>query len=129
MLPDLISLRKGVALLLLVAYVDAFSCSLDVGSIHYDISPLSGLRVAEQKDTPTPPTTNDAMVRMDLCSEDGLQKEEGVDDRDQVSYFTIHVHGSWALAGSATMSTGCILLKERGLHESYLETDLMISSS
>jgi hypothetical protein len=119
MLPDLISLRKGVALLLLATCVDAFSCSLDVGSIHYDISPLSGLRVAEQKDTPTPPTTNDAMVRMDLCSEDGLQKEEGIDDRDQVSYFTIYVHSSLGARRSATMSTGCILLKEEGLRIIY----------
>ncbi|WVW86329.1 hypothetical protein I302_108371 [Kwoniella bestiolae CBS 10118] len=71
-----------LASILLLPLVTAFSCSLTASSIPYDISPLSGLREVS-KDTPTPPTTSEAKVRMELCNPEGIGKQDGVADEDQ----------------------------------------------
>lgn len=51
--------------------------------IHYDLQPLSGLRIAS-KTTETPPTTNEAKVSMSLCGDDVLPIDDKIADEDQV---------------------------------------------
>ncbi|WWC95211.1 hypothetical protein V866_002069 [Kwoniella sp. B9012] len=68
--------------ILLLPLVASFQCSLTASSIPYDLSPLRGLRQVS-KDTPTPPTTSEAKVRMELCSPEGIGREDGVADEDQ----------------------------------------------
>ncbi|WVQ84562.1 hypothetical protein IAT38_006716 [Cryptococcus sp. DSM 104549] len=70
--------------LLLSPLVTSFECSLTASSIPYDLSPLKGYRSAA-KDTHTPPTTSEAKVELELCSPEGLKKEDGVADEDQAS--------------------------------------------
>lgn len=52
--------------------------------IHYDLQPLSGLRIAS-KTTETPPSTNEAKVSMTLCGDDTLAIDDKVAEEDQVS--------------------------------------------
>lgn len=61
----------------------AFSCKQTINGKDYDLGPLGGLREVS-KESDTPPTKTIARVRMDLCSEDGVSKEDGVDEKDQV---------------------------------------------
>ncbi|WWC72168.1 uncharacterized protein I206_106128 [Kwoniella pini CBS 10737] len=71
-----------ISAIMLLPFVTPFSCSLTASSIPYDISPLAGLRQVS-KDTPTPPTTTEARVKMDLCGPEGIGKEDGMADEDQ----------------------------------------------
>ncbi|KAI5454565.1 type II membrane protein [Naganishia albida] len=50
--------------------------------IHYDLQPLSGLRIAS-KTTETPPSTNEAKVSMTLCGDDTLPIDDKVAEEDQ----------------------------------------------
>jgi hypothetical protein len=56
------------------------------GEVHFDLSPLSGERTTS-KTTETPPTTNEARVRMSLCGEDTLKRDSDLSDEDQVCSF------------------------------------------
>ena len=69
--------------LLLALPAFPFSCNVVANDIKYDLSPLSGPRSAS-RNTQTPPTTSEARVLMDLCSDQGIKKEEKVADEDQV---------------------------------------------
>ena len=55
----------------------------------YDLSPLSDLQLIEDTKK-TPPTETTSRVRFKLCGGegDGIGKEEGVDDEDQVRFIT-----------------------------------------
>jgi hypothetical protein len=66
-----------------ISAVHGFSCKQTVDGKDYDLGPLGGLREVS-KESDTPPSKTIARVRMDLCSEDGVQKEDGVDEKDQV---------------------------------------------
>lgn len=61
----------------------AFDCKFTASGVNYDLSPLGGLRTASSR-TETPPTQNEARVRLELCG-DGVGKEDGLEDEDQVS--------------------------------------------
>jgi hypothetical protein len=61
----------------------SFSCNPTVGGKTYDLAPLAGVREVS-KESDTPPTKTVARVRMELCAGDGLKKDDGVDERDQV---------------------------------------------
>ena len=71
-------------LVLFAVSAHSFSCSVTDSSIDYDLSALSGLRVAD-KQSSTPPTTSEAKVMVELCKSGGIPKEDGVADEDQVS--------------------------------------------
>ncbi len=49
----------------------------------FDLTPLDGLRSAH-KETDTPPTRSRATVRMRLCGEEGVGRDEQLADEDQV---------------------------------------------
>jgi hypothetical protein len=84
-LPSFIPLSTLFSFLLLSPLpVYPFSCAISTSSLTYDISPLSGQRTAE-KSTDTPPTRNEARVTMNLCSDEGIEYDEGSTDEDQVS--------------------------------------------
>lgn len=76
-------MRPTLTFLAFLPLVAAFDCSITAFSISYDISPLAGLRTAS-KDSSTPPTTSEVKVSMNLCGGEGLGKEDGVADEDQV---------------------------------------------
>lgn len=67
---------------------DAPSCELSLPTLSnkYDLTPLSALQTIESTQK-TPPTETTHRVRMKICGGEGqgLGKEEGVDDDDQVS--------------------------------------------
>jgi hypothetical protein len=76
--------------LLLLPAVLAFDCRLDLPSngkkgkdVHFDLGPLDGENLAS-KTTQTPPTTNEAKVRLVLCGDEGLKRDTDVADEDQV---------------------------------------------
>lgn len=73
---------------LLALPIQPFSCALTSSSITYDLTPLSDLRTVS-KNTPTPPTTSTAKVRITLCSEQGVPPEQ-VDgpEEDEVGLLT-----------------------------------------
>lgn len=61
----------------------AFECVFESNSIPYDLNPLGSLRTTT-KENQTPPTTSEAKVLLELCGAEGLPKEDGVADEDQV---------------------------------------------
>ena len=72
--------------LLFTSPVYSFSCSVSTQNITYDLSPLTGLRTANRR-TPTPPTTSEAIVRMDLCRNSGVPPEYGgIPEEDEVGH-------------------------------------------
>jgi hypothetical protein len=73
------------ALLLTLPAQAAFECVFMSNSIPYDLNPLGNLRTTT-KENQTPPTTSEAKVLMELCGAEGIPKEEGVADEDQVSF-------------------------------------------
>ncbi|OCF43670.1 hypothetical protein I317_02420 [Kwoniella heveanensis CBS 569] len=84
MRPSLSARLLSLTLVTLTALplVPAYQCAFTVSDIPYDINPLSGVREVS-KETPTPPTTSEAVVKMELCGSEGLGKEDGVADEDQ----------------------------------------------
>ncbi|KAH8090717.1 autophagy-related protein 27 [Filobasidium floriforme] len=76
--------------LLLLPAVLAFDCRLDLPSsngkkgkdVHFDLGPLDGEHSAS-KTTQTPPTTNEAKVRLRLCGDEGLKRDTEMADEDQ----------------------------------------------
>ena len=64
---------------------DSRTCELSLPNLSsaYDLSPLSELQTIEST-SKTPPTDTIHRVRMRLCGEDGIGKEEGVEEYDQV---------------------------------------------
>lgn len=77
--------RFQLALLALVHFprlVSAFSCEVSASGIEYDLRPLAGLRTAV-RESDTPPTKSEARATLDLCG-DGMPREDGVADEDQV---------------------------------------------
>lgn len=77
-----------LSILILAIPIDAFDCAFQASSIDYDLKPLGGLRTSS-KENPTPPTTSEGKVFMDLCGENGIPKEDDVADEDQVGPRTI----------------------------------------
>ncbi|ORY31678.1 autophagy-related protein 27 [Naematelia encephala] len=81
-----LSTRTSTPLLVLalsaLPQVYPWSCSFTASNIPYDLDPLSGLRYASRSSS-TPPTTSEARVMFDLCSESGINREGGVADEDQ----------------------------------------------
>lgn len=51
---------------------------------HYDLTALGGERIAS-KTTETPPTSNEAKVKMSICGDEGVPRDSSVADEDQVS--------------------------------------------
>lgn len=84
-------MRPTLTFLAFLPLIAAFDCSITASSISYDLSPLTGLRTAS-KDSSTPPTTSEAKVSMNLCAAEGLGKEDGVADEDQVGGMSM---GNW----------------------------------
>lgn len=80
-----IPLHLVVALptLLLALPTHTFSCQHTAAGVTYDFSRLSGLR-SVNKHSPTPPTTSEAQVQMDLCGPSGVPRENDIADEDQV---------------------------------------------
>lgn len=74
-----------VTLLLALPAHAAFECVFESNSIPYDLNPLGNLRTTT-KENQTPPTTSEAKVMLELCGADGIPKEDGVADEDQVSH-------------------------------------------
>lgn len=81
-----------VLLLLTVSLpaVLAFDCRLDLPSsknkgkeVHFDLGSLDGEHSAS-KTTETPPTTNEAKVRLRICGDEGLKRDGDVAEEDQV---------------------------------------------
>ena len=93
MLPSL-SITTLLTIVLLALPTYPFSCAITVSSISYDLSPLNGLRQVARR-IPTPPTESETVVRMDLCSDEGVQPEpEGYPDQDEVSKRSNSRYGS-----------------------------------
>jgi hypothetical protein len=79
-----------VLLLATLSTVSAFDCKLTLPSLDrskpdevFDLNPLSGQRSAS-KETDTPPTKNEAVVKMQLCGDDGVEKDDKLSEEDQV---------------------------------------------
>jgi len=51
--------------------------------IHFDLTPLGGERTSS-KETNTPPSRNEAQVKMNLCGDDTIPKNPSLSDEDQV---------------------------------------------
>ena len=73
----------ALLLVLLALPAQALMCDLTAGGQHYDLTPLGGLHQASTK-TDSPPTVYEARATFDICSEDGIPREDGVADEDQV---------------------------------------------
>ena len=85
-------LASVLLVLLLLPAVLAFDCRIDLPSskskgkdVHFDLGPLDGEHSAS-KTTQTPPTTNEAKVRLVLCGDEGLKRDSDVADEDQVCF-------------------------------------------
>jgi hypothetical protein len=109
--------------LLLLPAVLAFDCRLDLPSsngkkgkdVHFDLGPLDG-EYSASKTTQTPPTTNEAKVRLRLCGDEGLKRDTEMADEDQVrSSFSMLLGDQ--LASNLIMTLGTV----SGWDESLLD--------
>lgn len=89
---------KAITLIAFTHQALAFNCQPIVNGhgknskdVLYELEPLKGERSAN-KETLTPPTVSEAVVRITLCGDDVLSKDDEFPDEDQVSIFLVVVN-------------------------------------
>lgn len=70
---------------------DPFNCEFDHSGVHYDMRILNEERIISQERA-TPPSTMRDELRFNICGD--LKKEDGVNERDQVSTIINYLAGS-----------------------------------